>query len=347
MSVNFLFLFSRLTLPALAILMLMPVSALALEQLDVKATTVPVFFDLEATLEAVNQSTVSAQTSGAIVEVNVDVNDPVEAGELIIRIDDTQQKAQLEQAKANVAQAEAQNKDAQLALERTQRLRKQGSASQGELDSSEARAKSTAAGVLAAKAALQQAQEQLAYTEVRAPYSGVVKARHVEIGELVNPGQPLMTGMALEPLRAVADMPQRIAKQYQHESQIRVLLNDVEVAASKVTVFPFADEQFHSVRLRAQLESSAGAMPGQWVKVRVQTGEREAILVPQSAVLQRSELSSIYVLRNNQPQLRQVRIGNRFGGHADGQVEVLAGLKTGDTIIVDALAQLAALSKEG
>lgn len=312
------------------------------DSLQVQSTVIPVYFDLEATLEPVNQSTVSAQTSGAIKEINVDVNDRVEAGALLIRIDDTQQKAQLEQAKANVAQAEAQNKDAQLALERTQRLRKQGSASQGELDSADARAKSTAAGVAAAKAALQQAEEQLAYTQVKAPYGGIVKARHVELGELVNPGQPLMTGMALEPLRAIADMPQRVASQYQNADQMKILLNEQEITPSSVLVFPYADEQHHSVRVRAELPATEGLFPGQWAKLRVQTGERESILVPQAAVLKRSELASIYVLVKGQPKLRQVRVGNTFGE----QIEILAGLKAGDTIVTDALAQLAALSKE-
>lgn len=311
-------------------------------KLTITSSTLPIYFDLDATLEPVNQSTVSAQTSGAITEINVDVNDYVEAGALLIRINDTQQKAQLEQAKANLAQADAHNKEAQLALNRTQSLYKQGSASQGELDASDARAKSSAAGVAAAKAALQQAQEQLAYTQVTAPYAGIVKARHVEIGELVNPGQPLMTGMALTPLRAVADMPQRVAKEYQSAEQIILLINDQELTPAKVTVFPYADSQFHSVRVRAELANSHTALPGQWAKIRVKTGERNSILVPSTAILQRSELTSVYVLANQQPSLRLVRIGNRF----NDQVEILSGLKVGDIIIVDALSQLAALSKE-
>lgn len=332
--------FSALSATTLLLALSIASNSQALEQLSLKAESIPVYFDLEATLEPVNQSTVSAQTSGAIKEINVDVNDRVEAGALLIRIDDTQQKAQLEQAKANLAQAQAQNKDAQLALERTQRLRKQGSASQGELDSADARAKSTAAGVAAAKAALQQAEEQLAYTQVKAPYGGIVRARHVELGELVNPGQPLMTGMALEPLRAIADMPQRVAKQYTNAKQITVLLDDQEINPSEVVVFPYADAQHHSVRVRAELANAEGLFPGQWTKLRVQTGERESILVPQDAVLQRSELTSVYVLVNGQPKLRQVRIGNYF----NDKIEVLSGLKAGDTIITNALAQLAQIS---
>ncbi|MCD8523920.1 MAG: efflux RND transporter periplasmic adaptor subunit [Saccharospirillaceae bacterium] len=314
-----------------------------------QATTVPVYFDLEATLEAVHESTISAQTSGAIKAVHYDVNDSVEQGALLLEIVDTQQQAQLEQARANLAQAKAQNEDAQVLLTRNSRLFKQGTLSQGEYDSSNARAKSAAAAVKAAAAALKQAEEQLAYTQVKAPYSGLVKTRHVEVGELVSPGQPLMTGISLSQLRAVADAPQRIASQYADASQIQVRVGEHSIIPDSVVLFPYADATHHSVRLRANLPASRqdasgrALYPGQWSIIRVQTGERSALLIPASALLQRSELTSVYVLDNGQPELRQVRTGNR----EDGMVEILSGLSTGDEIVSDALAQLAAIGSQG
>lgn len=319
----------------------------ALEQQTIQPVSIPRYVDLEATLEAVNQSTVSAQTSGAIKAVYFDVNDQVEAGALLVEIDDTQQQAQLQQARANLAQAQAQNEDAQVLLQRNTRLYEQRTLSKGEFDSSNARAKSAAAAVKAAEAALKQAQEQLAYTKVKAPYGGIVRARHVQIGELVNPGQPLMTGLALEPLRAVADLPQQIARQYQSAEQITVQLQHSQLQPTEVVLFPFADERHHSVRLRAELPANSldgeqRLFPGQWAKIRVRTGERNSILVPSAAILQRAELNSVYVLHNGEPRLRQVRTGERF----DGQTEILAGLQAGDVIITDALAQLAAISRK-
>lgn len=324
---------------------LLTVNAYALEQLRIESTTVPIYFDLEATLEAVNQSTVSAQTSGEVKAIYFDVNDDVAAGTLIVSINDTQQQAHLQQATANLEQAKAQNEDAQVLLKRNKRLYEQKTVSQGEYDSANAAAKSAAAAVKAAEAMLKQAKEQLAYTQVKAPYDGIVKARHVEMGELVSPGQPLMTGLALEPLRAVADLPQNVAVQYKSAEQIQILVNHRVITPEQVTLFPYADQRHHSVRLRATLpKQDAQQMPlypGLWSKVRVKTGERETILVPSTAILQRSELSSIYVVKDGQPRLRQVRTGVKF----NGQIEVLSGLQVGDTIISDALAQLAQLAK--
>lgn len=314
-----------------------------LESLTLETTGITQYFDLEATLEAVNESTVSAQTGGAVEEILFDVNDSVEAGSLLVKINDTQQQASLQQATANLEQAKAQNEDAQVLLKRNKRLFDQKTLSQGEYDSTVARAKSAAAAVKAAQAGLKQAKEQLAYTQVKAPYSGIVKARHIELGELVGPGQALMTGMALTPLRAVTDLPQRIAQNYQSTEQISVLVNEQSINVEQTTLFPYADERHHSVRLRALLApDSTGLYPGQWAKVRIKTGERDGILVPESALLKRSELTSIYVLRDGQPYLRQVRTGAQF----NGQTEVLSGLQAGDQIIVDALAQLAELSRQ-
>lgn len=301
---------------------------------------IPQQFELDATLEAVNQSTVSAQTSGAVQSVLFDVNDRVEKGDLLLEIDNTQQQAALAQAKANLAQALAQNEDAQVLLKRNQRLFRQGTLSQGELDSTSARAKSSAAAVEAANAGVRQAREQLAYTQVRAPYSGIVRARHIEAGELVAPGTPLMTGLSLDRLRAVADAPQRLAQQYHSPQQISIRVNGTLIEPAKVTRYPYADNQLHSVRIRAELPANTQQLiPGSWAKMLITTGERQAITVPKTAIIQRSELSAVYISDNGTSKLRQVRTGNRY----QDRVEVLSGLNAGDTIFVDGYDTLARL----
>ncbi|MBE0484088.1 MAG: efflux RND transporter periplasmic adaptor subunit [Bacterioplanes sp.] len=314
-----------------------------IETQTVAYQSIPVQFELDATLEAVNQSTVSAQTSGVIQAIHFDINDTVEAGALLVEIVDTQQRAALAQAQANVAKANAMNEDAQILLKRNERLLKQNTLSQGEYDSSVAQAKSATASVKAAQAALSQAQEQLSYTRVTAPYSGIVKARHIELGELVNPGQPLMTGMALQPLRAVANVPQRIVSHVHKAEQIHIEFNAERIPASGVTVFPYADAQHHSVRLRADLPQThtETLYPGMWTRLVIRSGEREAIVIPHSAVIRRAEMSAVYVIENNQPRLRQIRLGNA----QDNGIEVLSGLSINDVYAIDAYEQLAHLAK--
>lgn len=309
---------------------------------EIQLSRIPVVETLDATLEAVYQGTISAQTSGVIKAIHADVNDQVTKGTLLVEIVDTQQQAGVAQAKASLAQAEAMNEDAQTLLRRNSRLQKQGTLSEGEYDRTVAQAKSTAAAVQAAKAMLDQAQEQLSYTRVIAPYSGIVSARHIEAGELVNPGQALMSGLAQGELRAVTDVPQRVALRYnaQDSQQVSVLVNGIEITPTKTTLYPVADSRHHSVRMRADLpsETDFNAFPGMWARVQIRTGERDAILVPSSAVLNRSELNAVYVKNAKGTHLRQVRIGNVY----DNQIEILSGLQAGDLVIIDAFAPLAA-----
>ncbi len=310
--------------------------------------TIPEYHDLESTLEAVNKSTISAQTSGTVKAIYADVNDSVKAGARLIDIDNTQQTAALAQANANLANAEAQHEDARIALKRSQRLLKQGSVSQGQYDSAVAQAKSAAASVDAAAAAVRQAKEQLSYTRVTAPYSGIVTARMVEVGELVTPGKAMMSGLALQPLRAITDVPQRLAGQWSQQKTganvVQVIVNDQILDTTDVTLYPFADSQHHSRQLRAELPvtpNTASLYPGMWARVRLHTGARQALLIPESAIIQRSELTAVYVLDNNTPRLRQIRLGNR---HSNTGYEVLSGLNAGEQLVVDGYAAMASLS---
>lgn len=297
------------------------------------------WFELEAIIEAVNQATISAQTSGRIKRIAFDVNDYVQQGQIVVQLVDTEQRAALRQTQAQVVQTQAQSKDAQLALQRAKKLHAQGSLSQGRLDSAKAQSKSTAAAVKAAKALFDRAQEQLSYTQIRAPYSGIVKARHVEVGEMVNPGKPVMTGLSLSKLRAVADVPQRFAPQLKKQQDFKVLADGEVFPAEKVVVFPYGDPRSHTFKVRVDINAEDKSIfPGMWVKLQIPTGEQKMMLIPESAVIRKGELSAVFVQRNGNYLLRQVRLGSK----RDQKFEVLSGLREGETIATQGYDILAA-----
>lgn len=319
--------------------------------------SVPNYVLLEAKLEAIKQSTVSAQTQGIIEKVNFDINDKVEAGQVLILINSSQQKAALSQAKAALAQANALNSDAQSILKRNRSLLSKKTLSQGEFDSSLARANSAEAAVLAAEAFVKQAQEQVTYTRITAPYSGIVRQRFVQMGELVNPGQPVMTGFALKPLRAVVDIPQTLAAKLSSQSpaindainnsanpSIHIIANGKQYPAGQFTLFPYADSRYSSVRARidlldnakvSQLTGRDNLMPGSWVKVQLANGEQSGIYLPASAIFQQGEVASLFIQHNNGFKLRYVRLGQT---QPDGRVRILSGLEAGEKVAIDALA---------
>lgn len=335
-------------LTSLVIALTLSIHTSSANELTVATTDIPQVYQLDATIEALNAGTLSAQTSGVIKAMYGDVNHNVNKGDLLVEIDDIQQKAAVAQAEASLVQAKALNDDAQATLKRSARLHKQGTLSKGEYDHAVAQAKSAAANVQAVKAALAQANAQLSYTRVVAPYAGIVMERFVEAGELVSPGQPLMSGYNTSEMRAVIDLPQHLAQQFNDSEQIQLIINGSTFPATETILYPFANAKIHSVRLRATLPVDAAkqVIPGQWVKVLLATAQRQGIALPSAAIMQRGELTAAYVRIEERTYLRQIRVGNTFVKDGQTWQEVLSGINEGDIVFDNALEQLAQVAGE-
>jgi RND family efflux transporter MFP subunit len=289
---------------------------------------------LDGVVEAVQQSTVSAQTSGRVTRLPFDVDDAVAAGDLIVQLEDSEQKARVNQAMAGLKETLATRTDAQQRLERTESVHERGLVSRQELDQARNTLAAAQARADKARAALAEAKEQLGYTRVIAPYGGILTERHVELGETVSPGQPLLSGLSLEQLRVVANLPQQYADITRRQRQAVVTLADGRVLQTdSMTFYPYADPKTHTFRLRMGLhEPDSSLFPGMLVKVSVPVGSREALWVPAGSLIHRSELRAVLVLDNQgQPRLRQVRTGV----HDNGRVEILAGLSEGESVVVN------------
>lgn len=291
----------------------------------------------DATVEAVNQSTVSAQVAGRIESIAVDVDDYVAKDAVILRFRSPEQRAGVEAMQAARREAQARHQEAAAQFARLQSVYERHLVAKSALDKASADMKAAKARLDAAQAGLTQAQEQLSHTEVRAPYSGIVVKRHVQVGESVNPGQPLITGLSLDSLRAVAEVPQTLIDAVRSRNVAHVLLPGPgagTVAVSGLTVFPYADPQTHSFKVRVNLPAGVrGIYPGMLIKVAFITGEQTAVLAPVQAVVHRSEVTAVYVVdKNDHVALRQVRVGHR---HDTGSIEVLAGLQAGERVALD------------
>jgi len=286
-------------------------------------------------VEAEFRSTVSSQVAARIEELPFDVDDYVERGDIIVRFRNQAAAADLKQAEAAAQEAKARLDEARSSYNRIEQLFSQQRISKADMDRSTADLQSAQARVSAADGALNAAQERFENTVVRAPFSGMVVERHVQLGEMATVGMPLMTGLSLENLRIVVDVPQSDIGALRRDAEAWVDLPDgSSIETRELKVFPYADPSTHTFRVRMQLpEGQHGIYPGMWVKVRFQTGEEKALLVPESALVQRSELTAVYVLgEDSMPRLRQIRLGRML---PDGTVMVQAGLDAGERVITD------------
>ncbi len=289
----------------------------------VESSKIPSIRYLSAQIEAVRQATVASQVRGRILEILADIDDYVNKGDVLIRFRDRQQRAAVKSAKA-------QFEEAQSDYDRVKEIYAKRLVAKSVLDKAEAKLKS-------ARALLEQANESLENTVVHAPYSGIVVKRHVEVGELANVGQKLMTGLSLEILRASVQLPQSIIHKVRKYKQAWVYLGEnrkKRVKATSISISPYADPLSHSFTARLHLPTGNHKVyPGMYTQVALTVGEETALLIPEQAVAYRGEVTAVY-LKNKQGMInfQQIRLGRQ---HSEGKIEVLAGLSEGDRIILN------------
>ena len=170
----------------------------------------------------------------------------------------------MDQARADLKEAVARLQESQDNFKRSKDLFGRKLASQSQLDKSTAALKSAKARREAAEARLAQANEQFEYTRVKAPYSGIVTHRHVEVGEIASPGQKLMSGISLDQLRVTVELPQSLIPVIRKQGKARVLLSTGEaIEGQGLTIFPFADQSSNTFKgSRRSAARHRGPVPG-------------------------------------------------------------------------------------
>lgn len=296
----------------------------------------------EAVIQATRQSTVAAQVPGNITALLVKAGDTVKAAQVLARVDDRDTQAALSRSQANVAQAQAQLTNARLQWERTGALKKEGFVSAAALDSAQAQLTAAQAGLAAARAGQAQAALANGFATVTAPFDGKVLSTQAEVGDLAAPGRPILTLYAPRPLRAVVQVPGSLADMVRTAQSAEVALpSGAWITPTRIVSLPGADPVSQTVEWRLDLPDT-DVLPGQTVRVRF-TGMTAAptapamtgLSVPARALVQRGELSAVYVVREGRFVLQAVRTGAYPAGAS--QITLLSGVRPGDVIATDAL----------
>jgi len=334
------------------------IAALSLQSAAVAADTLPLAVaavqgasgaanetSLDAVVEAVRQTTLSAQVSGAIVSLNVKAGDHVRAGQELLRID-------ARTAQQNVAGSAAQAEAARAALnvaakefERQKQLHQKEYISQGALDRAQAQWEAAQAQVQALQAQTRAAQTQSGFFVVSAPYAGIVSEVPVMLGDMAMPGRPLITLHDPSALRVTAAVPESLL------SSIGADLKSVRYdlpglpgptglrAPAQTELLPTVDAASHTAQIRLVLPPGIeGVAPGMFARVwlpiaagAVKDGDAR-LYVPAGAIVRRGEMTGVYVVdAQGQPRLRQVRVGRAAGD----RVEVLSGVRKGEQVATD------------
>jgi RND family efflux transporter MFP subunit len=300
--------------------------------LDVAVRELPRTIVAEGQVEAIRQTTLGAQVAGRIVALDVKAGDSVRAGQVLARIDARTADQAVAAGRSQIAEAEANLANAKRKYERSRDLVAQKFVSQAALDQAEAEYKAAQAQLASITANAGQAVAAQSFTTIAAPYAGVIGATLAELGDMAQPGRPLITIFDPRELRVVATVPLAALATLKLDAPIRIEIPALaeSLTAVRATVIPLADARTHTARIRLDLPPGEQLLPGQFARARFVTGTTRSLAVPSTALLRRGEVTAVYVIdRDGRPLLRQVRVGESIG---DGQVEILAGLSVGDRI---------------
>ncbi|MDE2585092.1 MAG: efflux RND transporter periplasmic adaptor subunit [Betaproteobacteria bacterium] len=305
----------------------------ALPSRVVQAREVSLTLPAEGVVEALHQATVAAQVAGRVVDMRVDAGQSVKKGEVLMRLD-------VQEAAEATAAAQAALINARANYERARNLRQQNFLSQAALDKAKADLDAAQAGAAGAGAGQSRGT-------ITSPLSGLVAKRLTELGEMAAPGRPLVTVYDPASLRVTVDVPQyRLAQLRQVKSaQVEFPELGKRVDSASVQLLPAADAATHTAQLRVNLPADLkDVVPGMAARAHFVIGKAVKLTVPASAVVRRGEVAAIYVQEASGLKLRQLRLGEAVG---DGEIEVLAGLGAGETIILDPVKGGIALKQGG
>ncbi|MFT3688154.1 efflux RND transporter periplasmic adaptor subunit [Paenirhodobacter sp.] len=281
------------------------------------------------TANAAQGSDLSTEASGIVREIRFAANDTVEQGQLLVQIDDRQERADLEAARATEDLA-------QITLRRARNLQQRGVQATSTLDSAEAEA-------VSARSTVAKLEAVLSMKQLNAPFAGTIGIPRVEVGQFVSAGTVYATLQDRSKMRVDFSLSEQQAALVKGGMAVTVIGEEdgTQVAGSIIGIDPKIDPNSRLVNLRAILPEANGHLtPGQFLRVRVHLPEeKDVIALPQTVVASSLYGDSVYVVREETPEgsdtahlvARQVFV--QLGRRSAGMIEITSGLKAGDKVV--------------
>ena len=297
------------------------------------------------TVESPDRGVIAARIDGQVTRIAVKEGDRVKTGQLLLVLGDNLAADRLREAEAGLVQAQegeataaAHLTLAQKTYDRYKRLFDQQAVTPQEMDQMTANLTMAQKGLAAARAAVARAASgrdgarvAASYARVTAPFAGQVVRKQVEIGTTVMPGQPLLVLDRQGGWQVRAEIPESFAGRIVAGEQLAVTIPSLErnLSGTVAEVQPAADPQSRSFQVKIDLPAAKGLVAGLYARVSYSLAGAETILIPRAAVVERGQLSGVFVRDGKVLHLRLVTVGREVGD----RVEILSGLHSGETVV--------------
>jgi membrane fusion protein (multidrug efflux system) len=304
-----------------------PAAGVVVEATRVGVARLPQALTAVGSLRSDETIIVRPEIAGRIVQIHFREGESVRRGEVLVKLDDSVQKADVAKAHANLVLSKTK-------YERSVDLRNKGFLASQALEESENTLK-----VAQADAELMEAR--LAKTTIRAPFSGTIGLRQVSVGDYVKEGQDIVNLEALDPLKVdfrVPELALPVVRQGQTLHLTLDALPDHTYAGKVIAINPLIDANGRAIVVRAQVPNKDGKLrPGMFARVRVFTsGARDALVIPEESLFPIGDDKYVFKVVEGKAARQKVEIGQR----AEGRVEVVNGLTADDVIVTAGVIKL-------
>lgn len=301
-----------------------PSSNVRVKALELQEQIRPLTDQVVGTVAARTKPVVSAQINGTVLVTHGETGQRVKSGEILAELASPEADARLSGAKAALDLASRE-------FARSQQLVSNGTISKEAHDQK-------VAALQSAKAAVKEAETAVGYKQVRAPITGVIRARRVDPGEVTSPGKPLFDMEDEQGLRFETNIAESLSGALKPGAQVQIRVDaaDKTLTGTLAEITPSADPVSRTFLVRFDLPHAPGVMAGQFGRALIPAGTARVVQAPASALVQRGQMEVVFVLDNSIAKLRLVRSGRK----SDGLVELLSGVQPGERVAVTNVAQL-------
>lgn len=302
----------------------------------VRVVRLPVAESAVGTIRAVHETSVGSKLLARVMQVNLTAGAHVRAGDVLIRLDDTDLRAKLQQAKATVSAAEAVRTQAAGDERRYAQLVQSRTISRQQYDAAVGALRSAEADLRRAEAAVGEVEATLAWATIRSPIDGTVIDKKVEVGDMATPGQMLVTLFDPKRMQLVASVRESLTHRLQVGQPIGVQVEGLKKQCSGTVseIVPEAQSASRTFQVKVTGPCPTGIYTGMFGRILIPLDEEEVLLIPRPAVRHVGQLELVEVVEDGQASRRAVRTGRTFGE----DVEVLSGLREGEEVLLPAAA---------
>lgn len=300
----------------------------------VRLVRLPLYESAVGTVRAVHETTIGSKLLARVMEVNLKAGQKVRTGDVLVRLDDTDLTAKLQQARAAVASIESVRAQATIEEKRYAQLFQSKAVSRQEYEKVATSLQTAEADSRRAQETVNEVQATLDWATIRSPIDGTIIDKKVDVGDMVTPGQMLVTLFDPNRMQLVASVRESLTRRLQVGQSIGVQIEGLgkQCSGTVSEIVPEAQSASRTFQVKVTGPCPRGIYSGMFGRILIPLQEEQVLVIPRQTVQEVGQLELVEVSENGRVSRRAIRTGRVLGEN----IEVLSGLREGEQVVLPA-----------